>query len=115
MAMSPGAHASGAYRAAAAAKPARRKTGNPGIDAMSDEAVYRASEGLRKMGADHKTVSESIAFLKQHKQSGGDMFKGAIEHVGPSRTEAFRGQLDAIAKATPSAQQDANWQGRGDG
>jgi hypothetical protein len=44
-----------------------------------------------------------------------DMLAGAIAHLGTSRTAEFRNQLKAIELATPSAQQDANWNGRGDG
>jgi len=43
-----------------------------------------------------------------------DMLAGAIAHIGTSRTAAFRDQLTAIALATPSAEKDADWNGRGD-
>jgi hypothetical protein len=44
-----------------------------------------------------------------------DMLAGAIAHIGTSRTAAFRDQLKAIEMATPSANKDAEWEGRGDG
>jgi len=44
-----------------------------------------------------------------------DMLAGAIANLGTSSRKAeFRNQLKAIALATPSAEKDADWNGRGD-
>jgi hypothetical protein len=47
--------------------------------------------------------------------NANSLLQAATKHIGTSRTAEFRNQLDAIAKATPSAEQDADWNGRGDG
>jgi hypothetical protein len=117
MAMSPGAHASGAYRAAAKNPPSPTA-------GWSLERLRAASDPLLKMGVTQASVKESIDALGRGSRATGDhqptagneMLEEATRHIGESRDAAFRGQIDAIKSSTPKTpQQDANWQGRGDG
>jgi hypothetical protein len=47
--------------------------------------------------------------------AGSEMLEEATKHIGDSRDQAFRGQLNAIESATPKTiDANVNWRGRGD-
>jgi hypothetical protein len=94
------------------------KPGESTHDPAVVERRQRAAEQRRSDAA--RYASESSAPKPKTPRTASkivkDTFYGdATAHIGSTRDAEFRGQIDSIRRSTPSAAQDANWRGRGDG